>query len=60
VLAFDNISGDAAMDFFSEGISEEILQTVGFDGPIFRLSIDYGRSLRSPGPDTQARIFKQA
>src|SRR6202045_1173696 len=28
VLAFDNLSSDADMEFFSEGISEEILQTV--------------------------------
>ncbi len=28
VLAFDNLSRDADMEFFSEGISEEILQTV--------------------------------
>ena len=28
VLPFDNLSGDAEMDFFSDGVSEEILQTV--------------------------------
>jgi len=28
VLAFDNLSKDADLDFFSEGMSEEILQTV--------------------------------
>jgi TolB-like protein len=28
VLAFDNLSNDADMEFFSEGVSEEILQTV--------------------------------
>ncbi len=28
VLAFDNLSNDADMEFFSEGMSEEILQTV--------------------------------
>ncbi|HEX4080803.1 MAG TPA: winged helix-turn-helix domain-containing protein [Rhizomicrobium sp.] len=28
VLAFDNLSRDADLDFFSEGVSEEILQTV--------------------------------
>jgi adenylate cyclase len=28
VLAFDNLSGDADMAYFSDGISEEILQTV--------------------------------
>ena len=28
VLAFDNLSGDAEMAFFSDGVSEEILQTV--------------------------------
>ena len=28
VLAFDNLSGDPAMDYFSEGVSEEIQQTV--------------------------------
>jgi adenylate cyclase len=28
VLAFDNLSGDAEMDYFSDGVSEEILQTV--------------------------------
>ncbi len=28
VLAFDNLSSDAEMDFFSEGISEEILQVL--------------------------------
>jgi len=28
VLAFDNLSGDADMAFFSDGVSEEILQTV--------------------------------
>ncbi len=28
VLAFDNLSGEAEMDFFSDGVSEEILQTV--------------------------------
>ncbi|HEY3777847.1 MAG TPA: hypothetical protein VGL35_07300 [Rhizomicrobium sp.] len=28
VLAFDNLSSDADMEFFSEGVSEEILQTV--------------------------------
>ncbi|HEY3777848.1 MAG TPA: winged helix-turn-helix domain-containing protein [Rhizomicrobium sp.] len=28
VLAFDNFSSDEAMEFFSEGVSEEILQTV--------------------------------
>jgi TolB-like protein/Tfp pilus assembly protein PilF len=28
VLAFDNLSGDAEMAYFSDGISEEILQTV--------------------------------
>jgi adenylate cyclase len=29
VLAFDNLSGDADMAYFSDGVSEEILQTVG-------------------------------
>jgi TolB-like protein len=28
VLAFDNLSGDAEMAYFSDGVSEEILQTV--------------------------------
>ena len=28
VLAFDNISGDAGMDYFSDGVSQEILDTV--------------------------------
>jgi TolB-like protein len=28
VLAFDNLSGDAEMQYFSDGVSEEILQTV--------------------------------
>ncbi len=28
VMAFDNLSGDAEMDYFSDGVSEEILQTV--------------------------------
>lgn len=28
VLAFDNLSGDPDMDYFSDGMSEEILQTV--------------------------------
>jgi adenylate cyclase len=28
VLAFDNLSGDAEMTYFSDGVSEEILQTV--------------------------------
>ncbi|HEX4183152.1 MAG TPA: BTAD domain-containing putative transcriptional regulator [Caulobacteraceae bacterium] len=28
VLAFDNLSGDQEMDFFSDGVSDEILQTV--------------------------------
>lgn len=28
VLAFDNLSGDAEMDYFSDGVSGEILQTV--------------------------------
>ena len=28
VLAFDNLSGDPDMTWFSDGISEEILQTV--------------------------------
>jgi TolB-like protein len=29
VLAFDNLSGDPEMAYFSDGVSEEILQTVG-------------------------------
>lgn len=28
VLAFDNLSGDSALDYFSDGMSEEILQAV--------------------------------
>ena len=28
VLAFDNLSGDLDMAYFSDGVSEEILQTV--------------------------------
>lgn len=28
VLAFDNLSGDPQLDFFSEGVSDEILQTI--------------------------------
>ena len=29
VLAFDNLTGDAGLDYFSDGLSEEILFTVG-------------------------------
>ncbi|HXQ13584.1 MAG TPA: TIR domain-containing protein [Caulobacteraceae bacterium] len=53
VLAFDNLSGDADMAYFSDGVSEEILQTVvrGADLKV----IGRGSSFQFRGADKGAR-----
>jgi TolB-like protein len=52
VLAFDNLSGDAEMAYFSDGVSEEILQTVA-RGAELRV-IGRGSSFQFRGPDKAA------
>ena len=52
VLAFDNLSNDADMEFFSEGVSEEILQTVARTAEL--KVIGRGSSFQFRGPDKAA------
>jgi TolB-like protein/DNA-binding SARP family transcriptional activator len=53
VLAFDNLSGDPALDYFSDGVSHEIQQTVaqGSDLKVIARS----SSFQFRGPDKAAR-----
>lgn len=53
VLAFDNLSGDPDMGWFSDGLSVEILQTVA-QGADLRV-IGHGSSFRFRGADKAAR-----
>ena len=52
VLAFDNLSGDAEMAYFSDGVSEEILQTVARDAAL--KVIGRGSSFQFRGRDKAA------
>src|SRR5260221_12358812 len=52
VLAFDNLSGDADMGYFSDGVSEEILQTVARGAEL--KGIGRGSSFQFRGPDKAA------
>jgi adenylate cyclase len=52
VLAFDNLSGDADMTYFSDGVSEEILQTVA-RGAALKV-IGRGSSFQFRGADKAA------
>ncbi len=52
VLAFDNLSGDADMGYFSDGVSEEILQTVARGAEL--KVIGRGSSFQFRGPDKAA------
>jgi TolB-like protein len=52
VLAFDNLSGDAEMAYFSDGVSEEILQTVAGNGGL--KVIGRGSSFQFRGADKSA------
>ena len=58
VLAFDNLSGDAEMAYFSDGVSEEIQQTVarGADLKV----IGRGSSFRFRGADKGAKNIAAA
>ncbi len=53
VLAFDNLSGDPEMAWFSDGLSVEILQTVA-QGAGLKV-IGHGSSFRFRGPDKASR-----
>jgi adenylate cyclase len=53
VLAFDNLSGDADLAYFSDGVSEEILQTVA-RGSVLKV-IGRGSSFQFRGPEKAAR-----
>ena len=53
VLAFDNLSGDPDMVWFSDGLSVEILQTAA-QGADLKV-IGHGSSFRFRGPDKAAR-----
>ncbi len=53
VLAFDNLSGDPDMGWFSDGLSVEILQTVAHGADL--KVIGHGSSFRFRGPDKAAR-----
>jgi TolB-like protein len=52
VLAFDNLSGEADMAYFSDGVSEEILQTVA--GKVGIKVIGRGSSFQFRGADKAA------
>jgi len=59
VLAFDNLSGDAEMDYFSDGVSEEILQTVSRTSDlkvIARSSSFQFRGTAKAGPHIAAQL----
>ncbi len=58
VLAFDNLSGDAGMDWFSDGVSEEILQTVARGSGL--KVIGRGSSFQFRGPGKAAAGVGQA
>ena len=52
VLAFDNLSGDPEMAYFSDGVSEEVLQTVARGAELKVLG--RGSSFQFRGPDKAA------
>lgn len=58
VLAFDNLSGDAEMAYFSDGVSEEILQTVA-RGAALKV-VGRGSSFQFRGPDKAAAHVARA
>ena len=58
VLAFDNLSGDPEMAYFSDGVSEEILQTVARGAEL--KVIGRGSSFQFRGPDKAAAHVSRA
>jgi TolB-like protein len=58
VLAFDNLSGDPEMNYFSDGVSEEILLTVACGADL--KVIGRGSSFQFRGPDKAAAHVAQA
>jgi adenylate cyclase len=58
VLAFDNLSGDAEMAYFSDGVSEEILQTVARGAEL--KVIGRGSSFQFRGADKAAAHVARA
>jgi TolB-like protein len=58
VLPFDNLSGDAAITYLSDGLSEEILQTVAKRGGIKVIGRSSSFQLR--GPDKAAHRVAEA
>ena len=58
VLAFDNLSGDADMAYFSDGVSEEILQTVARGAGLKVIGRGSSFQFRSCRTNSSARFLR--